>query len=226
MNLRILIVDDDPAIRRFLSMTLAFAHYISDTAGSGKEGFAKEADTKYDLILLDMGLPDMNGVAFLRRLRQYSSIPVIVVSAIHHESDKVSALNAGADDYITKPFSTDELIARIQANLRRTLPAKTTSSTLTADEMTMDLSGRILTISGEFIKLTPKEFKLLHIFMQNQGKALTHAWLLKEIWGVGYQNETHFLRVVINRLRQKIETDPARPKWITTESGVGYRFLA
>lgn len=225
MNPRILIVDDDPSIRRFLAMTLAFASYISDTAGSGKEGLAIEADVAYDLILLDMGLPDMNGVSFLRRIREYSTIPVIIVSAIHHEADKVAALNAGADDYITKPFSTDELIARIRANLRRVSLVETTSSTLTAEEMSMDLSGRILTIGGEFIKLTPKEFKLLHIFMQNQGKALTHAWLLKEIWGVGYQSETHFLRVVINRLRQKIETDPARPKWIKTESGVGYRFL-
>ncbi|MDP1784545.1 MAG: response regulator transcription factor [Sulfuricurvum sp.] len=224
MNPRILIIDDDPAIRRFLAMTLAFAGYMSDTAGSGKEGLAREADIPYDLILLDMGLPDMNGVAFLRRFREYRTIPVIIVSAIHHEADKVAALDAGADDYITKPFSTDELIARIRANLRRVPPTESTSSIITAGEMTMDIPGRTLTIGGKFIKLTPKEFKLLHIFMQQQGKALTHSWLLKEIWGIGYQHETHYLRVFINRLRQKIEIDSARPKWIKTESGIGYRF--
>lgn len=223
MKPRILIVDDDAAIRRFLAMTLAFAGYMSDSVGSGKEGLAKAVKTPYDLILLDLGLPDMNGVAFLRRFREYGTIPVIIVSAIHHEADKVAALDAGADDYITKPFSTDELIARIRANLRRVPPA-TTSSTITAGEMSMDIPGRTLTIAGEFIKLTPKEFKLLHVFMEKQGKALTHAWLLKEVWGTGYQSETHYLRVFINQLRQKIETDPARPKWIKTESGVGYRF--
>lgn len=224
MNPRILIVDDDPSIRRFLAMTLAFAGFMTDSAGTGKEGLLKAASTPYDLILLDLGLPDINGVSFLHRFREDANIPVIIVSAIHHEADKVAALNAGADDYVTKPFSTEELIARIRAHLRRIPPSDTTPTVITAGEMRMDIAGRTLTIGGEFIKLTPKEFKLLRVFMERQGKALTHAALLKEVWGIGYQSETHYLRVFINQLRQKIETDPARPKWIKTESGVGYRF--
>ncbi|MDO9208685.1 MAG: response regulator transcription factor [Sulfuricurvum sp.] len=225
MTSHILIVDDDPSIRRLLAMTLAFAGFMTETAATGKEGLKKGADKHFDLILLDLGLPDMSGVKFLERYREDEQTPVIIVSAIHDESDKIAALNAGADDYVTKPFSTDELIARIQANLRRVLPTSTTSSLLVVGAIAMDISGRIVTIDNIGIKLTPKEFKLLRIFMENHGKALTHSWLLKTIWGVGYQHETHYLRVFINQLRQKIEADPARPKRIITETGIGYRFL-
>jgi two-component system KDP operon response regulator KdpE len=225
MNHRILIVDDDASIRRLLAMTLAFAGFLTQNASTAKEGLKKGSDEHFDLILLDLGLPDMSGVQFLERYRQDEETPVIVVSAIHDEADKISALNAGADDYVTKPFNTDELIARIKANLRRIPPAQERSSILIVAEMRMDISNRIVSIEDELIKLTPKEFKLLRVFMENQGKALTHAWLLKAIWGVGYQHETHYLRVFINQLRQKIETDPARPKWIVTESGIGYRFV-
>lgn len=224
MSQRILIIDDDAPLRRFLATTLAFAGFMTDTAASAKEGLKKTADENYDLILLDLGLPDMSGVAFLQRFRKEEATPVIVVSAIHDQSDKVSALDAGADDYVTKPFDTDELIARIRANLRRVPPSQSAPSVLAAGGITMDIPGRTVTIDGEFVKLTPKEFKLLRIFMENHGKALTHARLLKEVWGTGYQHETHYLRVFINQLRQKIEPDPARPKWIKTETGVGYRF--
>jgi two-component system KDP operon response regulator KdpE len=225
MSHRILIVDDDPSIRRLLAMTLAFAGFVTESASTAKEGLKKGADEHFDLILLDLGLPDMSGVKFLERYREDEQIPVIVVSAIHDESDKIAALNAGADDYVTKPFNADELIARIKANLRRVPPAQEGSSILIVGEMRMDIPNRIISIEDELIKLTPKEFKLLRVFMENQGKALTHAWLLKAIWGVGYQHETHYLRVFINQLRQKIETDPARPKWIITETGIGYRFV-
>jgi two-component system KDP operon response regulator KdpE len=225
MSHRILIVDDDASIRRLLAMTLAFAGFLTQNASTAKEGLKKGSDEHFDLILLDLGLPDMSGVQFLERYRQDEETPVIVVSAIHDEADKISALNAGADDYVTKPFNTDELIARIKANLRRIPPAQERSSILIVGEMRMDISNRIVSIEDELIKLTPKEFKLLCVFMENQGKALTHAWLLKAIWGIGYQHETHYLRVFINQLRQKIETDPARPKWIVTESGIGYRFV-
>lgn len=225
MTPHILIIDDDPSIRRLLAMTLAFVGFMTTMASTAKEGLKKGSDEDFHLILLDLGLPDMSGVKFLERYREKKQTPVIVVSAIHDESDKIAALNAGADDYVTKPFSTDELIARIQANLRRVPPAQDVSSLLVAGTMKMDISGRIVTIEDRTLKLTPKEFKLLRIFMENQGKALTHAWLLKAIWGVGYQHETHYLRVFVNQLRQKIEIDSARPKWILTEMGIGYRFV-
>lgn len=224
MTYRILIIEDDAPIRRFLAMTLAFAGFLTDAAASAKEGLKRTADETYDLILLDLGLPDMDGITFLQRFREDEATPVIVVSAIHNESDKIAALNAGADDYVTKPFNTDELIARIRANLRRLPPSQSLPSIIVAGEITMDIAGRTVTIDSKFIKLTPKEFKLFRIFMENQGKALTHARLLKDVWGIGYQHETHYLRVFINQLRQKIEPDPARPKWIKTETGVGYRF--
>jgi two-component system KDP operon response regulator KdpE len=225
MTPRILIVDDDASIRRLLAMTLAFAGFMTESASTAKEGLKKGADEHFHLILLDLGLPDMSGVKFLERYRADEQTPIIVVSAIHDETDKIAALNAGADDYVTKPFNTDELIARIHANLRRVPPSQSTSPILIVSEMRMDITNRIVSIEDELIKLTPKEFKLLRVFMENQGKALTHAWLLKAIWGVGYQHETHYLRVFINQLRQKIETDPARPKWIVTETGIGYRFV-
>ncbi|MDP3266613.1 MAG: response regulator transcription factor [Sulfuricurvum sp.] len=225
MTSKILIVDDDPSIRRLLAMTLAFAGFITEMASTAKEGLKKGAYDHFDLILLDLGLPDMSGVQFLERYRQDEQTPIIVVSAIHDESDKIAALNAGADDYVTKPFNADELIARIKANLRRVPPAQEVLTLLVVGTMRMDVPNRIVSIEDELIKLTPKEFKLLRVFMENQGKALTHSWLLKAVWGVGYQHETHYLRVFINQLRQKIETDPARPKWINTESGIGYRFL-
>lgn len=225
MTPRILIVDDDASIRRLLAMTLAFAGFMTETAATAKEGLKKSSDEHFHLILLDLGLPDMSGVKFLERYREDEQTPVIVVSAIHDESDKIAALNAGADDYVTKPFNGDELIARIKANLRRVSPTQASSPILIVGDMRMDISNRIVNIEDELIKLTPKEFKLLRVFMENQGKALTHAWLLKAIWGVGYQHETHYLRVFINQLRQKIEPDPARPKWIITETGIGYRFV-
>jgi len=222
---RILIVDDDASIRRLLAMTLAFAGFMTETAATGKEGLKKASNEHFDLILLDLGLPDISGVKFLESYREDEQTPIIVVSAIHNNSDKIAALNAGADDYVTKPFNADELIARIKANLRRIPPTQEISHILVVGEMRMDIANRIVSIDDELIKLTPKEFKLLRVFMENQGKALTHAWLLKAIWGVGYQQETHYLRVFINQLRQKIEIDPARPKWIITESGIGYRFV-
>lgn len=225
MTPHILIIDDDPSIRRLLSMTLSFAGFMTTSASTAKEGLKKCSKENFHLVLLDLGLPDMSGLEFLKR-RENMQIPLIVVSAIHNELDKIAVLDAGADDYVTKPFNSDELIARIKANLRRVPPQEKNISFLRVGEMQMDISNRIVTIAENSIKLTPKEFKLLRIFMENQGKALTHAWLLKAVWGVGYQNETHYLRVFINQLRQKIETDPARPRWIITESGVGYRFAS
>lgn len=225
MSKRILIIEDDASIRRFLAMTLAFEGFMSDQASSGKEGFLLLEKEPIDLILLDLGLPDMNGITFLERLRLASSIPVIIVSAIHDGGDKVKALNVGADDYITKPFDTKELVARINANLRRIPHAQEPETILQASDMRMNLQEHTLSIDSQPIKLTRKEFSLLRIFLENQGKVLTHSALLKGVWGIGYQHETHYLRVFINQLRQKIETDPTRPRWIITETGIGYRFV-
>lgn len=224
MNHRILVIEDDGSIRRFIAMTLAFEGFLVEQASSAKEAFKLLQKEPIDLVLLDLGLPDWNGMTFLRRFREESDIPVIIVSAIHDGTDKVKALNDGADDYVTKPFSTEELVARIRANLRR-IPVTEKETILKASEMTMNLTDHTLLISDASVKLTPKEFKLLQVFIENQGKALTHAWLLKAVWGTGYQHETHYLRVFINQLRQKIEADPARPRWIITETGIGYRFV-
>jgi two-component system KDP operon response regulator KdpE len=206
-------------------MTLSFEGLISEQASSAQEGFMLLEKESIDLILLDLGLPDMNGITFLERLRITSSIPVIIVSAIHDGGDKVKALNSGADDYITKPFDTKELIARIHANLRRIPIAQEVEKILQASNMILNLQEHTLIIDNQAIKLTRKEFKLLHIFMENKGKVLTHSILLKGVWGIGYQHETHYLRVFVNQLRQKIEADPSRPRWIITETGIGYRFV-
>lgn len=225
MNKRLLIIEDDASIRRFLAMTLAFEGFLSDQASSAKEAMSHLEKESIDLILLDLGLPDMDGITLLERLRITSSVPVIIVSAIHDGSDKVKALNAGADDYITKPFDTKELIARINANLRRIPQAQEVETVLRTSDMCMNLEDHTLFIGNNPIKLTRKEFNLLRIFMEKKGKVLTHSTLLKGVWGVGYQHETHYLRVFINQLRQKIEEDPSRPRWIITETGIGYRFV-
>lgn len=225
MNKRLLIIEDDASIRRFLAMTLAFEGFLSDQASSAKEAISHLEKESIDLILLDLGLPDMDGITLLERLRITSSVPVIIVSAIHDGSDKVKALNAGADDYITKPFDTKELIARINANLRRIPQAQEVETVLRTSDMCMNLEDHTLFIGNNPIKLTRKEFNLLRIFMEKKGKVLTHSTLLKGVWGVGYQHETHYLRVFINQLRQKIEEDPSRPRWIITETGIGYRFV-
>lgn len=225
MNKRILIIEDDPSIRRFLAMSLAFEGFLSDQASSTKEAFTHLQQESIDLILLDLGLPDMHGITFLERLRTTSLVPVIIVSAIHDGEDKVKALNAGADDYITKPFDTKELVARIHANLRRIPQSQETETVLEASGMCMNLHDHTLSIDHQPIKLTRKEFSLLRVFLENKGKVLTHSTLLKKVWGIGYQHETHYLRVFINQLRQKIEADPTHPRWIITETGIGYRFV-
>jgi two-component system KDP operon response regulator KdpE len=220
----ILIIEDDNSIRRFLATSMGFEGFCSLQASCAQEGLDALHNNDVDLILLDLGLPDMNGLVFLRRLRKNSQIPVIVVSAIHDGVDKVKALDAGADDYVTKPFDIKELVARIHANLRRAPSIETNVKILEFAEMSMNLEEQIVTIDNNIIKLTRKEFKLLQIFMENSGKVLNHATLLKAVWGVGYQHETHYLRVFINQLRHKIEKDPTHPRWIVTQMGVGYRF--
>lgn len=226
MKETILIIDDDSAIRKLLEVALSAAGYHAIAIATGKEGLNRAAIEAPALVLLDLGLSDMDGKEFLLRFREWSQSPVIVLSARSGEAEKIAALEGGCDDYLTKPFGTGELLARIKAALRRRGGnGGDSSSALISDNLSLDIASHTVLLDNVELKLTPKEFDLLKILMQNSGKVLTHPWLLKEIWGIGYQNETHYLRVFINQLRQKIETDSARPKRIITETGIGYRFV-
>jgi two-component system KDP operon response regulator KdpE len=226
MKETILIIDDDSAIRKLLEVSLSAAGYHPICTATGKDALNRAAIDAPALVLLDLGLPDMDGKEFLLHFREWSQSPVIVLSARSNESEKIAALEGGCDDYLTKPFGTGELLARIKAALRRSGSiGGDFSSALLSDNLSLDIASHSVMLDNQELKLTPKEFDLLKILMKNSGKVLTHAWLLKEIWGIGYQNETHYLRVFINQLRQKIETDSTRPKRIVTETGIGYRFV-
>ena len=220
--LNILIVDDEPAIRRFLRTSLGASGHSIAEAACGEDALKAVATGRPDLIILDLGLPDIDGVEVTRRLREWTQIPIIILSVREHENDKISALDAGADDYLTKPFGIGELMARMRVALRR--------STQTAEEpvyqiedLQVDLPKRTVTIAGKEISLTPTEYDLLRILVQYAGKVITHRQLLRLVWGDAYENETHLLRVNMSNLRRKLETDPARPRYILTEPGVGYR---
>ena len=224
MSEKVLVVDDDVAIRKLLEVALKATGYSCIVAKNGVEAINKASLDAPSLILLDLGLPDMDGKQFIQKFREWSSVPIIVISARSNENEKIDSLEYGCDDYITKPFSTGELLARIKAVLRRKGESAQESPELQSENLTLDITSHIVKLDGNELKLTPKEFDLLKVMMQNEGKVLTHSWLLKEIWGIGYQSETHYLRVFINQLRQKIEKDPMRPKKIVTEIGIGYRF--
>lgn len=225
MSKTVLIVDDDAAIRKLLEVALKASGFHPISTKSAQDALNRAAVETPALILLDLGLPDMDGKVFIERFREWSNAPIIVLSARSHESEKIAALDSGCDDYLTKPFGTGELLARIKASLRRRSGTNNESSELESGNLRLDIASHTVIFEEKELKLTPKEFELLKMLMQNEGKVLTHSWLLKEIWGIGYQNETHYLRVFINQLRQKIETDPARPKRIITETGIGYRFV-
>jgi len=222
---KVLIVDDEPAIRKFLRVTLSAQAYTTIEASSGQEALSKAASDKPDIIVLDIGLPDMNGIEVARLLRQWTRIPIIILSVRGAESDKIAALDAGADDYLTKPFGVGELLARLRAALRRA--AQTTSEPVfMSGNLKVDLARRLITLSGNEVQLTPNEYELLRVLVNHAGKVLTHRFLLREVWGAEYGEEFHMLHVNISNLRRKIEPDPARPQFITTEPGVGYRLKA
>ena len=219
---RVLIVDDEPAIRRFLRVTLTAQAYNTIEAASGQEALSKAATDKPDIIVLDIGLPDINGIEVTRLLRQWTQIPIIILSVRGAESDKIAALDAGADDYLTKPFGVGELMARLRAALRRA--AQTTSEPVfTSGSLKVDLSRRLITVSGLEVQLTPTEYELLRVLVTHAGKVLTHHFLLRDVWGAEYGEEFHMLHVNISNLRRKIEPDSTRPQFIITEPGVGYR---
>jgi two-component system, OmpR family, KDP operon response regulator KdpE len=219
---QVLVIDDEVQIRRFLRISLEAHGYRVHEAVRGDEGITRAATIRPDLIILDMGLPDMDGQDVLRRLREWTKTPVIILSVRDSDRDKVAALDAGADDYLTKPFSTDELMARLRAALRHAAPAGE-QQLFQSGTLTVDLTRRLVTLHGEPVRLTPTEYALLRLLIQHAGKVLTHRQILRAVWGPEYENETHYLRVFFAQLRQKLEADPARPALILTEPGVGYR---
>ncbi len=220
-NLRILVVDDERSIRRFLRASLG-SQFVILEATNGEEALTAVAAEHPDIVILDLGLPDIDGVEVTRRLREWSQVPVIVVSVREQEQDKIAALDAGADDYLTKPFGVGELMARLRAALRRTAQTEN-EPVFTSGNLTVDLSQREVRLNERSISLTPTEYDLLRTMVKHVGKVLTHDQLLRAVWGTGYESETHMLQVNISNLRQKIEPDPSRPTYIVTEPGVGYR---
>jgi two-component system KDP operon response regulator KdpE len=219
----ILVIDDEPQIRKLLEIVLESNDYKPRSATSGKEGIIMTANHPPDLILLDLGLPDKSGHEVLRELRSWYQKAIIILSVRQSEEDIVSALDHGATDYLTKPFRTGELLARIRSSLRRNMQTED-QSVLQIGDLHFDFANRIVRRNEDQIKLTPTEFNLLTLFARNEGKVLTHHFILKEIWGMSYQNETQYLRVFVAQLRKKIEENPNQPQHIVTESGVGYRF--
>jgi two-component system KDP operon response regulator KdpE len=219
---RILVVDDELQILRFLRTALDTGEFSLHQAENGHGALAAAAALRPDIILLDLGLPDMDGVDVIERIREWSKVPIIVLSVREREDDKVKALNAGADDYLTKPFGVGELLARIRAALRRSLQ-QVSEPVYRIEELEVDLTRRRVTAHGEEVQLTPTEYELLRLMVTHAGKVLTHSQILKQIWGVAYMEQPHVLRVNISNLRRKIEKDPSRPRYILTEPGVGYR---
>lgn len=219
---QILIVDDEIQIRRFLRISLEANGYAVDEAERGQEAILKAARSHPDLIILDLGLPDMDGLEVIQRLREWSQVPVIVLSVRDADHDKVALLDAGADDYLTKPFSVDELLARLRTAQRHTRQEEA-PSVFRCGSVEVDLARRIVTRNSDLVKLTPTEYALLRLLVQHAGKVLTHRQILQEVWGKEYVDETHYLRVYFAQLRLKLEDDPSRPKIIQTEPGVGYR---
>jgi len=222
----VLLVEDDQQIRRFLRASLP-AHGIRlFEAASGREGLAQAAARTPELILLDLGLPDLEGLEFIRRLREWSTIPLIVLSARGLERDKVAALDAGADDYLTKPFGVEELLARLRVAFRHRAALGSGApgaAQFKSGELSVDLAGHIVRVGGKEVRLTPTEFKLLAVLVRHAGKVVTHRQLLVEVWGPGSAGNTHYLRVQMHGLRHKLEATPARPRYLITEPGVGYR---
>jgi two-component system KDP operon response regulator KdpE len=220
---KILIVDDEPQIRRVLRTTLSSQGYTVAEARTGDEALEQIRNERPDLILLDVNMPGISGLETCREIRSSSDIPIIMLTVRSSEHDKVQALDAGADDYVTKPFGSEELMARIRAGLRRAAPTESLPPFVSSD-LKIDFEKRAVSLKGEFVRLTPKEFELLRHLVANQGKAQGHRRLLQAVWGPDYGEETEYLRVFINQLRKKIEPDPKNPRYIHTEPWVGYRF--
>jgi two-component system KDP operon response regulator KdpE len=219
----VLVVDDEPQILRAVQMKLRGAGYAVDTASTAQEALMKAAMRPPEAIILDVLLPDGRGTDLCRELRGWSTAPILVLSAVGEEREKIEALDAGADDYVTKPFSGDELLARLRATLRRTRPEA--RPVIEIADLRIDLEKRAVTMNGRRVSLTPIEYDLLRLLAENEGKLLTHPTILREIWGPAYGEESNYLHVYVSHLRRKIEPDPARPRYLLTQAGVGYRLV-
>jgi two-component system KDP operon response regulator KdpE len=225
---RVLLIEDELAIRKFVGAALAGAHYHIDEVGTAQQAIQHAAQSPPDVVILDLGLPDMDGQQVIQQLREWLAAPIIVLSARDQEQQKIQALDNGADDYLTKPFSTGELLARVRVALRHAnrVNDESTNATFELGELKVDLSTRRVHVSDREVHLTPIEYKLLTTLIRHSGKVLTHRQLLKEVWGPDQVQETHYLRVFMANLRRKLENDPARPVYLLTEQGIGYRLAS
>ncbi|HEX7354475.1 MAG TPA: response regulator [Mycobacteriales bacterium] len=219
----VLVVDDEPAIVRALRINLSARGYEVHTAVDGASGLAATAKHRPDVVILDLGLPDLDGTDVIAGIRGWNSAPILVLSARGHEEAKVAALDAGADDYVTKPFGMDELLARLRAAVRRAAPAED-EPTVTVADFSVDLAAKRVVRDGVPVRLTPTEWQLLEVLVRQPGRLVTGRQLLQEVWGSAYGSETHYLRVYVAQLRRKLEPDPAKPRYLLTEPGMGYRF--
>lgn len=224
-QLSVMVIDDEPQIQRLLTIMLESQGYRVTAAATGKEGLAAGAQRRHDLIILDLGLPDLSGISVLKQIREWTQTPVIILTVQDAEAEKIEALDSGADDYVTKPFNSGELLARLRAALRRADKGKSEEPVLNFGNLTINLAARRVTRNGETVRLTATEYALLKLFVQHAGKVLTHRHLLREVWGPDQENETQYLRVYVQRLREKLEADPESPVFFLTEPGVGYRFM-
>jgi two-component system KDP operon response regulator KdpE len=220
----VLVIDDEPQIRRLLRVTLEANGYEVVEAPTGAEGIVQAALCRPSVILLDLGLPDLDGVAVLKRLREWSRVPVIILSVRDRENEKATALDAGADDYVTKPFGTSELLARLRVALRHS-ENKSEEPIFRSGPLLIDLADRHVTMDGKEVSLTATEYNLLRLLVRHSGKVLTHRFILREVWGPNSENQNHYLRVYIARLREKLKTDPPHPDILLTEPGIGYRLI-
>ena len=225
-NPLILIIEDEQPIRRFLRASLSDEGYRLNEASTGAEGLRVAQQQPPDLVILDLGLPDCDGQEIIRRLREWSTVPIIVLSARDQEAQKIQALDGGADDFVTKPFAIGELLARIRTALRHSIAGETGTSVVEFGEVRVDLSARVVLRKGTEVHLTPLEYRLLLTMLKHDGKVLTHRYLLREVWGPSDTTELHYVRVFVANLRKKLERDPARPAYFLTEPGVGYRFTS
>jgi len=221
----ILLIEDEPQMRRFLRVTLQAHGYLLIESATGQDGLIQVATRNPDVVLLDLGLPDIDGLEVTKQLRQWSQVPLIVISAREQEEDKVRALDAGADDYLTKPFGASELLARIRVSLRHMAMqhAGSEEPVFVLDNLKVDLAKRQVLLDGREVHLTPIEYRLLALLIKHAGKVITHTHILKEVWGTAYAGQTHYLRIYMAQLRHKLEADPARPRFFINEPGVGYR---